>query len=71
MESLPTEQNDIEKLNTEPATGPGVSATQPESVEPVSSPITQEAPTPVPQTPQPQFDPPIATPPSNMCASLM
>lgn len=65
MESLPTEQNDIEKLNTEPATGPGVSAAPVETTEPASSPVVQNTP-PVPQTPQPQFDPPMATPPSNL-----
>ena len=65
MESLPTEQNDIEKLNTEPATGPGVSAAPVETMEPASSPVVQNTP-PVPQTPQPQFDPPMATPPSNL-----
>jgi len=66
MESLPTEQNDIEKLNTEPATGPGVSAAPVETTEPASSPVVQNTPPPVPQTPQPQFDPPMATPPSNL-----
>ena len=65
MESLPTEQNDIEKLNTEPATGPGVSAAQVETTGPASSPVVQNTP-PVPRTPQPQFDPPMATPPSNL-----
>jgi len=66
MESLPTEQNDIEKLNTEPATGPGVSAAPVETTGPASSPVVQNTPPPVPQTPQPQFDPPMATPPSNL-----
>ena len=66
MESLPTEQNDIEKLNTEPATGPGVSAAPVETTEPASSPVVQNTPPPMPQTPQPQFDPPMATPPSNL-----
>ena len=66
MESLPTEQNDIEKLNTEPATGPGISAAPVETTEPASSPVVQNTPPPVPQTPQPQFDPPMATPPSNL-----
>lgn len=66
MESLPTEQNDIEKLNAEPATGPGVSAVPVETMEPASSPVVQNTPPPVPQTPQPQFDPPMATPPSNL-----
>lgn len=65
MESLPTEQNDIEKLNAEPATGPGVPVAPPEPVASTPSPVTQETPPPVPQTPQPQFDPPIATPPLN------
>lgn len=67
MENLPTEQSDIEKLNAEPATGPGVSATpvsQEETVVPTASPVTQNTPPPVSQTPQPQFDPPIATPPN-------
>ena len=66
MESLPTEQNDIEKLNTEPATGPGVSAAPVETTGPASSLVVQNTPPPVPQTPQPQFDPPMATPPSNL-----
>jgi hypothetical protein len=66
MESLPTEQNDIEKLNTEPATGPGVSAVPVETTGPASSPVVQNTPPPVPQTPQPQFDPPMATTPSNL-----
>jgi hypothetical protein len=66
MESLPTEQNDIEKLNTEPATGPGVSAAPVQTTGAASSPVVQNTPPPVPQTPQPQFDPPMATPPSNL-----
>ena len=65
MESLPTEQNDIEKLNAEPATGPGVPVAPPEPIASTPSPVTQETPPPVPQTPQPQFDPPIAAPPLN------
>jgi len=66
MESLPTEQNDIEKLNAEPATGPGMSAASLETTGHTSSPVVQNTPPPVPQTPQPQFDPPVATPPSNL-----
>jgi len=62
MESLPTEQNDIERLNAEPATGPGVPVNPVVTAPPASSPITQNA---QPQIPQPQFDPPIATPPLN------
>ena len=65
MESLPTEQNDIERLNAEPATGPGVPAAPVENTAPIPSPATQNTPPPVPQTPQPRFDPPIATPPLN------
>lgn len=65
MESLPTEQNDIERLNTEPATGSGTAVTPVETVAPESSPVAQNTPAPVPQTPQPQFDPPIATPSFN------
>lgn len=67
MESLPTEQNDIEKLNAEPATGPGAPTapvSQIETAAPTSSPVAQDTPSAVPQTPQPQFDPPIVTPPN-------
>ncbi|HSW92659.1 MAG TPA: hypothetical protein VLH14_02110, partial [Patescibacteria group bacterium] len=63
MESLPTEHNDIEKLNTEPATGPGAPVNPVVTAPPASSPIAQNT---QPQTPQPQFDPPIATPPLNV-----
>lgn len=67
MESLPTEQNDIEKLNAEPATGLGASAAPAIPVEtatPAPSPVAQNTPPPVSQTPQPPFDPPIAMPPN-------
>lgn len=67
MESLPTEQSDIEKLNTEPATGPGTPAAPVSPVEtaaPTASPVAQDTPPPMPQAPQPQFDPPIVTPPN-------
>lgn len=65
MESLPTEQNDIEKLNAEPATGLGVPVAPTTPVDTTAStpsPVAQNTPPPVPQTPQPQFDPPMATP---------
>jgi len=64
MESLPTEQNDIEKLNAEPATGPGLPVAPVETTVPAASPVAQNTSPAVPQTPQPQFDPPIATPPN-------
>jgi len=59
MESLPTEQSDIERLSAEPATGTGAPI---ETATPAASPVAQSTPPPVSQTPQPQFDPPIATP---------
>jgi len=59
MESLPTEQSDIERLSAEPATGSGAPI---ETAAPATSPVAQSTPPPVSQTPQPQFDPPIATP---------
>ena len=65
MESLPTEQSDIERLSAEPATGSGTAVTPVETVAPESSPVTQSTPPPIYQTPQPQFDPPIAKPPFN------
>ena len=65
MENLPTEQNDIERLNAEPATGPGAPVAPVENALPAASPVAQDTPPPVPQTPQPQFDPPVATPPLN------
>jgi len=57
MESLPTEQNDIERLNAEPATG--VSAAP---VATAPSPITQD---PLSQNSQPLTTPPTTTPPVN------
>lgn len=61
MESLPTEQNDIERLSVEPATGPGAPVAPVETVTP--TPVAQGIP---PQSPQPQNTPPPATPPLNM-----
>lgn len=61
MESLPTEQNDIERLSVEPATGPGAPVAPVETVTP--TPVAQGI---SPQSPQPQNTPPPATPPLNM-----
>jgi len=62
MESLPTEQNDIERLSVEPATGSGAPIAPVETVTP--TPVAQGLP---PQSPQqPQSTPPPATPPLNM-----
>lgn len=62
MESLPTEQNDIERLSVEPATGSGAPIAPVETVTP--TPVAQGLP---PQSPQqPQSTPSPATPPLNM-----